>query len=391
MPYPFRFTNRSSVAHPEGGSGRTFSFRHLSIRRGNDNNNNKRPLADWSCDASMAMEEDEYNSWYDFTANSQTGAPEESSMAQTPLMSSRYRKVGSPSAADKKNRLKRRKMPIVEGGGGSPSRDAIEATPTQHPLFTPAKDKPLSSCLPNSFSKPVRSSSDHFQSILDHPFEYWQQVNVILKEVCPAWTSYQRGRIIHHLIHFLELKIGKDEYVPTGLLLPTPVVELAWRALVMETSLYVKITHALQDFHQKPRSIIHCTLVSNRDLSHYKVEDKIRRTQSLFLVYFKEIMPSTIEDEPREPLSSPPPHTRPKASTTLFRFPRDKSMGDTISELPSLSCIIEQKRHVVSSPFVEKQYISSSSPREDWTVATTATSSSETTDCLVGLDLLNDP
>ena len=56
----------------------------------------------------------------------------------------------------------------------------------------------------------------------------------------------------------------------------------------METQIYVKITHALQDFHLKPRGIIHYTFVSDQTLACKEAEDMIRHTQSLFFVYFKE-------------------------------------------------------------------------------------------------------
>lgn len=185
------------------------------------------------------------------------------------------------------------------------------------------------------------SHSGRFQSILDRPFPHWQQLNSVLKEVHPSWSPYQRGRMSHHLIHFLELKVGINEYVPTGLLLPSPVVEQAWKALVLETSLYFDVTYAIQDFHGKDRAMIHYTFLSNRKLSTKEADDKLRRTQSLFHVYFKEPMPLTILDEPQEPPASHgmghPQHSRAPTTPVFSSSSPDKRNKDSIFEFSYLS------------------------------------------------------
>jgi hypothetical protein len=146
--------------------------------------------------------------------------------------------------------------------------------------------------------------SDRFISVLDQPFQYWSELNTIFRQVF-AWTPSQRGRMVHHLIHFLELKLGVDEYDAAGLLLPTLVVEEAWRALVLETSLYRDVLNFLHDFHGKPRKIIDYSLVRCSGVPQKDRIDKVRRTQSLFLVYFQETMPVNINDEPSMPSSGP--------------------------------------------------------------------------------------
>lgn len=389
MPNPFRLSNRTCLVDAEGNSsGRPISFSFRRRRHGSTkNDNNKRPLAECSYNAILSDDEGGNSSFgYGDDGSPQKDGPQ-MSFAQFPLPSSsddhEIGDINNSPWADANNLFKRQKLPNPEGFPYPPSSETM-GSPNHVPLFTLAKGSPSSS-LPNSFSKPAGASSrPRFESILDRPFEYWQQVNTILKEVYPSWSPYQRGRMIHHLVHFLELTIGTDEFIPTGLLLPTPVVEQVWRALVTETSLYVQITHALQDFHQKPRAIIHYTFFENRKLTPKQAEDKIRRTQSLFLVYFKEIMPLKIEDEPREPLSSPPLYatSRPCEEKTTPKFlfttsQEDVSIGDAIFGLSSLSI---QKHHGTSN----------TSPREDATEATAATSSSDSYCGLMGLGLLNE-
>ncbi len=224
----------------------------------------------------------------------------------------------------------------------------------------------------SSLSTTFHEQFVRFCSILDRPFQYWQALNTIFKEVYPDWTSYQRGRMIHHLVHFLELKIGMDEYVPTGLLLPTSVVELAWRALVMETSLYLEVIYALQDFHAKDREMIHYTFIMNQMLSPKETEDKIRRTQSLFVLYFKEAMPSSINDEPSKPLSDFPVYKR-EIAKPVFHF-SPECADDTILELSSLSLKLDLDLL----------------PREDNTASTQqSVCSVDESEGLMGLELLD--
>ena len=174
---------------------------------------------------------------------------------------------------------------------------------TQHVIS--AKSTSSSDCYPEAKMQLPPSHGSTFtpreittkSSILNQPFEFWQELNVTFMDTYPKWTSHQRQRMIHHLVHFLELKVGMDEFVPTLFLLPTPVVEEAWKALVTETLLYLNVLHALQDFHGRPREMIHYSNRENRQLSQKERIDRIRRTQSLFWLYFKEPMPVSIMDE----------------------------------------------------------------------------------------------
>jgi hypothetical protein len=147
-------------------------------------------------------------------------------------------------------------------------------------------------------------SCNRFESMLDRPFKYWKQLDEVFAALFSDWNQFQRGRMIHHLIHFLELKIGLDEYIPQGLLLPSPLVDQAWRGLVLESLLYKKITRSIQDFHGKPHNkMIHYTIFSKSNDS----DSKLRRTQSMFQVYFLETMPLTIFDEEQQEQSPQQP------------------------------------------------------------------------------------
>ena len=193
------------------------------------------------------------------------------------------------------------------------------------PLF-PFTKSPLSQYPDTLGQPPIRSSSFTPRqiatkaSILDQPFEFWQELNVAFVDACPTWTGHQRKRMIHHLVHFLELKVGMDEYVPTLFLLPTPVVEEAWKTLVTETFLYLNVVHALQDFHGRPRAMIHYSNRENRQVSYKERIDRIRRTQSLFWLYFKEPMPVTITEEHEGDLEQSPP--KPQLSFAPFESSR---------------------------------------------------------------------
>lgn len=193
-----------------------------------------------------------------------------------------------------------------------PSAVATNTTSRSSPSSMPAKKS-------KHRKQPSREAFDRLISVLDRPFPYWKELDELFRCVFP-WTLYQRGRMMHHLIHFLELKLGLDEYVPTGLILPTLVVDEAWRTLVMETTLYRKILNCLQDFHDKPRAMIHYSFVHCQGLSTKERLDKVRRTQSLFQVYFKEIMPSTIDDEPPSPTTSSSPRQEESPISVKNRF-----------------------------------------------------------------------
>jgi hypothetical protein len=154
-----------------------------------------------------------------------------------------------------------------------------------------------------------QKTRDRFESVLDRPFIYWKKLDAVLEEglslLDSSWKNASvRGQMIHHLVHFLELKVGLDLYRSECLLLPTTVLDQAWRTLVLETELYQKITYYIQDFHGKPRKTILYASLRNLQTSKADQDDKLRRTQSLFQVYFMETMPESISREVKSP---PPP------------------------------------------------------------------------------------
>ena len=314
---PFRFPSRScsgTVVEESVSNDRSFAFRRAKGRR---ISTSKRPLATCTYDATGEEEEEDENPIDCVPAPL---SPPKQKIIR-PLFSPER---DSDDSSDDGNSHSPspdwgRKRKLTGNRPGESSRRRQDSAHQHLPRLNEKTANP-----PRLFSapssKPRKTSDDRFQSILDRPFRYWQELNSVFKEVHPGWTSYQRGRMVHHLVHFLELKVGINEYVPTGLLLPSPVVEDAWKALVLETSLYLHVTYAIQDFHQKEREMIHYTFLSNRNLPPKEAEDKLRRTQSLFHVYFKEPMPMQIEDEPRE--SPPPPtvSTTIKLSMPMFEF-----------------------------------------------------------------------
>lgn len=212
------------------------------------------------------------------------------------------------------NRKRKLASPLMIGGGGVfkyPRLDKFESS-QRHLLMGFASSRPHS------------ESTRRFESILDRPFLYWKDLNTLMSKAFPEWNSFQRGRMIHHLVHFLELKVGVAEYVPTGLLLPTPAVDQAWRALLGQSDLYSNITGAIHDFHAKPNEKIYYTVLA---CYHGEVEEKLRRTQSLFKVYFRETMPMSVEEEQPILISSPtfecPPPVTPKwrnVEAPIFEF-----------------------------------------------------------------------
>lgn len=158
------------------------------------------------------------------------------------------------------------------------------------------------------FSRSARSPHERFKSVLDRPFRFWKGIDSVLESTQPDWSTSQRGRLIHHLIHFLELKIGFHEYIPAGLLLPSPVVDRAWMALVLETKLYKKVTRHIQDFHGKPRKSIHYSMLA---MNKGNQQERLKHTQELFQLYFREMMPVSIEDESMPWISSSSTVTQP--------------------------------------------------------------------------------
>jgi hypothetical protein len=46
-----------------------------------------------------------------------------------------------------------------------------------------------------------------FQSVLDRPFNKWNEMEDVLAAFVPEWNHIERGYLIQHLICFLELKV----------------------------------------------------------------------------------------------------------------------------------------------------------------------------------------
>lgn len=184
------------------------------------------------------------------------------------------------------------------------------------------------------FSRSARSSHERFKSVLDRPFRFWKAVDSVLESTQPDWSPYQRGRLIHHLIHFLELKIGFDQYIPAGLLLPSPVVDEAWMALVLETKLYKQVTRHIQDFHGKPRKSIHFSMLA---MNKGNQQERLKRTQELFQLYFREQMPVTIEDESSPPVSTSSPAQLALPCANRPSFMHLSSPGESLRGLALLN------------------------------------------------------
>ncbi|KAL3931966.1 MAG: hypothetical protein SGBAC_011067 [Bacillariaceae sp.] len=207
---------------------------------------------------------------------------------------------------------------------------------------------------------PIGNVDNRFESVLDRPFRYWKALDQILEYEYPEWLTYQRGRMIHHLVHFLELKVGFQDYsiepptrssfvftdeddschetasllpiVPPGggQLMPSPVVDEAWRALVLESQLYETITRYLQEFHGQPcYQYIHYSRVKKTMRMHSQssggmsqqgitIPEQLTTTQNLFQDYFRELMPASIRQvRTTKPIRSTVPASRFSRALTI--------------------------------------------------------------------------
>jgi hypothetical protein len=202
--------------------------------------------------------------------------------------------------------------------------ESTAPTPAPHspPRQLPARQQQQPT--PPSIMPTVTSTK--FESILDRPFTLWKELDSVFSVLIPEWNSQERGHMSHHLVHFLELKIGMDEYIPDHMLAPSPLVDQAWRALILETQLYTRVTQAIQDFHCKPHKMIHYSIFRKGD------ETKICRTQSLFQVYFRDKMP--VEPERRDsppPLPSTSPVPQVQFTNQKLQVDDDQSLDDAAS------------------------------------------------------------
>lgn len=161
------------------------------------------------------------------------------------------------------------------------------------------KDREVRISLPadDKSSTAVRTSTviERFLSVLDRPFKRWNEVENVLAAFVPEWNHTERGCLLQHLIHFLELKVVMEEERISGqLLAPTKLVNKAWQALVLESRLYKKVTCTIQSFHGRRRCQIHYSLMT--DMKGAMYESMVRRTQSLFQCYYGRQMPVSLQD-----------------------------------------------------------------------------------------------
>jgi hypothetical protein len=151
-------------------------------------------------------------------------------------------------------------------------------------------------------ANPLPCHVSRFESVLDYPFPLWGEMTSLYTSLIPEWTVEQRRRMIHHLIHFVELKVNLDNNDDDdNMLLPSLVVVKAWRVLAMQPTLYSRVTHAIQQFHGVTKQMI-----LPQDATESSIMTRLQRTQALFQVYFREKMPDT-EDEIVPHWMFPPP------------------------------------------------------------------------------------
>jgi hypothetical protein len=97
-------------------------------------------------------------------------------------------------------------------------------------------------------------------------------------------------------VRFLELKVLTEEFATDRPLLdPTPLVALAWQAVIHDSGLYIRTIHDIQEFHGRPRQMLKFSLQHNE--FHGKVDqERLDRTQVLFQAYYHERMIESLED-----------------------------------------------------------------------------------------------
>jgi len=199
--------------------------------------------------------------------------------------------------------------------------------------FTPVQDinddrkrqlSPRTQCIilpskkvPRVHSPTSSISTEIFVSVLDRPFAPWNEIDVVFAALVPEWTKFIRGKLIHHLIHFLELKVSLNEYLPGNLLIPSPLIDKAWKALIIETLVYRRVIKTIQDFHGRPHKMIHYSIFTTQDGD---VETKFQRTQSLFQLYYKERMPCFLQDVCEEEMILMPNDFDDQASVDVSLF-----------------------------------------------------------------------
>ena len=142
-------------------------------------------------------------------------------------------------------------------------------------------------------------NEDHFKSVLSCPFKQWNAIDNALAKSLPRWTCSQRSKMINVLIHFLEIKVIVGDYARHDqMLVPTGLVRLAWDALAIRKKLHKQVIIYIHDFHGLRRRQIFRPPKQPEGVFSQEYEENeiavINRTQSLFALYFGELMPESL-------------------------------------------------------------------------------------------------
>jgi hypothetical protein len=138
--------------------------------------------------------------------------------------------------------------------------------------------------------------SEVFVSVLSSPFAPWNDLEIAIGDDFPDWSLTHRSHIVQHLVRFLELKVLTEEFAQdNALLAPTPLVALAWQAVIHDGALYNRTIHTIQEFHGRPKQLLRFSL--QRSEYHGKVDqERLDRAQVLFKAYYHEPMIASLED-----------------------------------------------------------------------------------------------
>jgi hypothetical protein len=138
--------------------------------------------------------------------------------------------------------------------------------------------------------------SGPFVSVLSSPFVPWNDLEIVIGDYFPEWSLTHRSYIVQHLVRFLELKVLTEEFATDQALLdPTPLVALAWQAVIHDSRLYLRTIHDIQEFHGRPTQMLKFSLP--HDEFNGKVDpERLNRTQVLFQSYYCERMIESLEE-----------------------------------------------------------------------------------------------
>jgi len=149
----------------------------------------------------------------------------------------------------------------------------------------------------NSSSSCWKSGSSRFVSVLSTPFVPWNDLEIIIGDYFPEWSLTHRSYIVQHLIRFLELKVLTEEFAKEAPLLdPTPLVALAWQAVLHDSRLYKQTLYTIQEFHGRPKQLLKFSLPPAKDTIDHQHLERLNRTQRLFQSYYQEKMIESLEE-----------------------------------------------------------------------------------------------